>query len=257
MYDLENLNYLFQIIASIFVVIGGIVGLWQYTLAKRKEASHFEKEKITKAIEIADFYKENVLALSRKLKNVYKQMGMLSFFEGVKMDSIEHFDSYELKKIFTQEKLNQIKAIRAAYNIEVKMDSNSVAYRINANAFEEECNLSAKLEKEKMELGQEYVDLSMKILNNLEIFSMYFIHAIADESVVYQPLHMSYLEIIRMLYYDIAYANRNGGARFYINTIELFNLWKNKAERQENAEMEKTRNNIEKGNILGKWNIDK
>jgi hypothetical protein len=89
-----------------------------------------------------------------------------------------------------------------------------------------------------------------EILNNLEFFAMHFTHGTADDSVVYQSLHQSYIETIRLLYYDIAANNIPGESKLYTNTIELYNKWVEEAKRQKENETAAARANIAKGNSL-------
>lgn len=70
-----------------------------------------------------------------------------------------------------------------------------------------------------------------KLLNNMEYFSMNFTHKVADESVVFQSLHQTYLEAVQLLYYDISRNNRADGMQFYTNIVELYKIWYNKNKR--------------------------
>lgn len=255
--ELEKVSYIIQIISDIFVVLAGFVALWQYSYNKRKERDFRDKERVQLAVDIAKFYKENVLAHSRDLKAKLSQVGMLDIAESIKMEQIEHFDVHEIEQVYTGEQLEIIKKVREEYRIENQVNEKSVSYRplgIKKNDEFEQPEVAVSVEQEIVKIGEEYVRSMFEILNNLEIFAMYFVHETADETVVYQPLHMSYLEIVRMLYYDIAYANRNGARKYYINTIILFNKWKKRAENKKNEEIFNMRSMAETGKIL---NIDK
>lgn len=90
------------------------------------------------------------------------------------------------------------------------------------------------------------------VLNNLEYFAMAFTHKTADESVIYQSLHNSYISVVRLLYYDISSNNRDGESKLFTNVIELYNIWKEKSEQQKTDEIAAVRENISKGNIFKK-----
>jgi len=246
-YNLKNISIIIQLITNGLVIIGGIIGIWQYRASKKQELYHYDKERIHLAIEIAEYYKENILAYSRNLKQIIENLGILDIVEGVDLKEIEFFDIIEHKQVYSKKNLNKIINTRIKYNIDRNVNEKSISYR---STTKEEYKHKGKCMNEK--IGQEYVDLMFIILNNLEIFSMYFVHGTADESVVYQPLHMSYLEIVRLLYYDISYANRNGENKFYINTIKLFNIWKDKALKMRERETTIVRSIPEEGNILQK-----
>ena len=234
-----NFNTIIQIITNLFIIIGGIIAIWQYLASKQNESYQYNKERIHLAIDIADYYKDNVLAHSRKLKNIVESIGVFDISENIKLEDIEYFDIVECKKIYTKSQLETITETRLKYGIDKYVSEKSVSYRavsaynkLNKTPNFKQINDSKALYK----TGQKYTQLMFEILNNLEVFSMYFVHEVADDSVVYQPLHMSFLEIVRILYYDISYANRNGEQRFYVNTIKLFNIWKKKSLQQQEIE---------------------
>lgn len=65
-----------------------------------------------------------------------------------------------------------------------------------------------------------------ELLNNLEYFSMYFTHNTADDLVVFQSLHQSYIEIVETMYYNIAHQNEKPESRYYTNVTSLYLKWK-------------------------------
>jgi len=240
-----------QIVTNIFVIIGGATAIWQYRSSKNHEIYYHDKERIQLAIDIAEYYKENILTHSRSLKELLEKMRVIDIIESIDLEKIEFFDIDENKKIYSKDQLNKLKNIRKQYYIEKTVNDQSVSYR--SISLEQDDNEIVKKNEEIKKTGEQYANLMFKILNNLEIFAMYFVHETADESVVYQPLHMSYLEIVRMLYYDISYANRGGEKRFYINTIKLFNVWKEKALAQQKKETDTMRSIAEHGSVLHKY----
>jgi len=99
------------------------------------------------------------------------------------------------------------------------------------------------------EIGFAFQALISSVLNKLEWFSMAFTNRLADEDVVYQSLHQSFIEIVGMLYYRIAYDNKDAHDKFYVNISELFRSWQ---KRQANDKVryhkleEKRRRKIQK-----------
>ena len=85
-----------------------------------------------------------------------------------------------------------------------------------------------------------------EILNNLEFFAMHFSHEIADESVVYQSLHQTYLEIVYALYYNIAIKNEFRESKYFTNIIELYEKWNTKDKSEMNDKI-KARTYSQKG----------
>lgn len=85
-------------------------------------------------------------------------------------------------------------------------------------------------------------------LNNLEYFSMSFNTGVADDEVVYQSLHQSFLKMIKMMYFYIAFQNVDGKDKYYTNIIDLFNRWRDRYMEAAKSEVESKRaTRIKKG----------
>ena len=62
-------------------------------------------------------------------------------------------------------------------------------------------------------------------LNNMEFFAMHFTHKTADDSVVYQSLHQTYIKFVQLFYYNISINNMPDGQQYFTNILELYKLW--------------------------------
>ena len=133
---------------------------------------------------------------------------------------------------------------------------NSIIYgfgdkaKVTTTTADENGRVLGTIKINKMEMFREYANILMMLLNNIEYFAMNFTHQTADESVVYQSLHSTYLSIMRILYFDIAQNNETGEEKLYTNAIDLFNIWRDKAILQRNDGIERQRGTVEKGNAL-------
>lgn len=86
-----------------------------------------------------------------------------------------------------------------------------------------------------------YTDTLNDTLNTLEYFCMYFNSGVADEETVYQSLHQSFLSMVKVLYFRIAYVNESGKDKYYTNIIELYNKWSDRYHLTEEKEIENRR----------------
>lgn len=69
------------------------------------------------------------------------------------------------------------------------------------------------------------------ILNDLEWFSMNCQYGVADEKLLFQSLHQSFLSAVWLLYPKICLVNQDDPEdKFYTNIIWLFNLWESRIE---------------------------
>ena len=84
-------------------------------------------------------------------------------------------------------------------------------------------------------LAQSYGTLYNKdkedLLNQLEWFGMNFQYEVADETLLYQSLHKTYLSLVWMLYPIISYNNVNNEDKLFTNVVWLFDKWRSRLDR--------------------------
>lgn len=91
-------------------------------------------------------------------------------------------------------------------------------------------------------IDSSYIELLIvDTLNALEAFCMHFNNGVADEEVIYQSLHQSFLGIIKLLYFKIASKNQLGKDKYYINIIQMYNRWNDRYKEQTEKEVELSR----------------
>lgn len=71
-------------------------------------------------------------------------------------------------------------------------------------------------------------------LNKAEYISMGFAHEIAIDGVVYQSLHQSFFQYVKMFYFHIAYMNQKSTDHYYTNLITLYRSWKREDDHRSN-----------------------
>mgnify|MGYP006922018582 FL=1 len=90
------------------------------------------------------------------------------------------------------------------------------------------------------------------VLNNMEFFALHFKHKTADESVIYQSLHQTYISYLPYLYYYIAKANSDPSEKLYTNVIWLYGEWTNTKHKKNIEHAEKCDSIISEGTIIKK-----
>lgn len=90
----------------------------------------------------------------------------------------------------------------------------------------------------------------IRLLNNLEWFAMNFRYNLADEKILYQSLHQTYLSNVWSLYLYICLNNQPGAAKYFTNTIWLFNLWNARLRKLEKRALKKREKNAKKAERL-------
>lgn len=267
--ELIEISQFIEIITNIFVIVAGCVAISQYLLSvqntkktllkdieiREKEIYQRDREKIVKAIELARYYKDEILPSMRKLKKIYKEIGIYDVMQSIDKNLMLNFDIVELEKILSKKQIEQIKNLDSKYPIATVLQENSVAYNIDHSQktiINVNSDKHVDIEEKKTETQQsnDFSELVINVLNSLEYFSMHFVHNTADHTVVYQPLHMTFLEVIRMLYYNISSVNIKGEQKFFINTITLFKKWNKISIEQECKENDAMRSAADIGKIL-------
>lgn len=252
---------MFNAIISIIACIGSIatavslVFLIKQTSTLRKTYEYTTDWQCKeKAVELARYYKDCILLNVAYINAVLKHTGALSLLDNIKNGDI---------KIFTRDELTSLVGPQINERIKEQItDLHNLSALISLrNSFKEDThkprNTNDTLIKSWALLNPnfdttddsggdnhkgmsaerlidilyfEFRDTISDTLNNLEYFAMNFITGVADESVVFQSLHQTYLGIVRALYADISFQNSNPKDKFYTNIIELYHIW---AERDE------------------------
>lgn len=75
-------------------------------------------------------------------------------------------------------------------------------------------------------LHHEFYNKMWEYLNALEWFSINCRYGIADEKILYQSLHQSFLSSVWQLYFFICNKNTTNENKYYTNTIWLFTEWR-------------------------------
>lgn len=244
---LENLCYATQIVSSIFVVGGVVIAVWQYYLTSQSAKTTLQVTQVQRAIDLSEYYKDNILKYTPAIYYIFDTTGITEILDVIMTKDIKDFDVHELNKMFTPMQIERLKTIQNSdIFFKAIMEANDIYhldFKFHMQTIEqEECG--AKIQRvviNKNAIVVAYIsNLVNRVLNNLEYFALHFRHQTADESVVYQSLHQSFLGLIPYLYYYIAKQNNDSTSKLYTNVIWLYLKWKNKKENQDADRSEKS-----------------
>lgn len=141
-----------------------------------------------------------------------------------------HFLNKDIKEV-TEETINilNLKKFIDKYENEAAVSIDIVQSDVQTDELvdEEELFNRAKLEYATYSISynKEFSQILCDTLNKLEYFCMYFNTGVADEETIYQSLHQSFLEMIRVVYFRIASRNKSGKDKYFTNIIKLYNKW--------------------------------
>lgn len=174
---LENISIISNFVFSFILVIVGILGYIYYL-----KVSKINKKE--RAIELAKFYKDNILDKTGKIDKAFTDLHINVYISKFNKKRHRDFDSYDLSILLSKE-INEF---------------------VNTP------------------LQDEIKDLISDTLNYLEYFALNFVSGIADIDLIYQVLHQHYIITIEMLSLYICIANCDEDEfKYYTNAIALYN----------------------------------
>lgn len=245
-----------QIVSALFVIAGVIIAVWQYYIDSRSRQSNMEKDKIQYAISLSQYYKDNILSKYAALNYVYEKSGFNRIGKVKDINENSQFNVNELNLLFTQEEREEIKNIpKKTTFINAVLEANTIYdLKLNINQVkhcDENDGNGKKISLLVEPLIESFISRYVSdTLNNMEYFAMNFTHKVADESVVFQSLNHTFIDLTEMMYYHIASINgTEDGKYYYTNLSELYKIWKRKAKEQNRKMINASASCISKGTV--------
>lgn len=256
---IELLYYSSQIVSSFFVIGGLVIAVWQYYLSSKSQKIDLEITQVQRAIDLSEYYKDNILKHFPAIRHVFNNTDIGKIIEPLKIKDLKCFDTTELGSLLTESDIKQLQKIQKSPEFyEAIMDANDI-YNLNFRFTERKTRVKNEHGQDeiKIEINSDSIMLEFManilttVLNNMEFFALHFKHKTADESVIYQSLHQSYIEIMPYLYYYISKQNTSPTEKLYTNVIWLYNRWKEKQKENVNELSSKSESFLSHGTIVG------
>lgn len=229
---LLNQKDVIQIFANIAIILTMFFTIVQLNRAVKEYKVKNQTEEAKESIELTKYYMDNILDDIGLIRNSYKEVGLEEIFKKINYSMISEFDIDELNDIFSVAQIKEIENKLEKINMEVykKIIHNTKKTK------EEIAATIQSFEDKNLHVTDQPINISRlnainvktaknNVLNELEYFSMKFNVNIADEELVYQSLHQTYLSVVKLLYYDICNLNKKDKDKYYVNIILLYNKW--------------------------------
>lgn len=250
----ELLYYTSQIISALFVISGVVIAVWQYYLSCTDSRRDIDVVCVQKAIDLSEYYKDNILSYVAPIEFIFRNTGIMDIISKIDKSQIKHFDEKELNLYLTNDDVAKLKEIQESENFfKVVIKANSL---YNLGLSKEVITMSHReQEKSVVAIDRDVLatflgKIITRVLNNMEYFALHFTHNVADESVVYKSLHQTYIDLVQLLYYNIARKNPLSTTKYFTNIIELYELWNNRAIKDEENFANGVRNLSNKGTVV-------
>lgn len=193
------------------------------------------RNKVEKAIDLAKTYKSLMKDISEFILVFKSHKKIHDLILKVKIDETNNFTYEELSNYYTS---NEIDELNYFFN-----DSG-----MNVNILHK-IYLSTKIDSteniDDSRLILYYRSRFVDFLNTLEYFSMAFIQNVADDDVVYQSLHQTFLAMVKYFYFLIVFRNKSVENKYYTNIAELYIKWLKQEQKHKNK-VKKVSNKISK-----------
>lgn len=248
---IEIAYYTSQILSSFFVISGVVIAVWQYYVSYQTSKNEIEIMQIQKAIDLSEYYKDNILKYHVAIDYLYDNTGITDILKKINPKDMKNFDLKELNQLLCQNDIEQLKKIQKSEDfLRTVLEINQIynlGFHIPLESITDE-----KLKDEF--ISRTIVAFAAKlitnVLNNMEYFALHFSHYTADNSVVYQSLHQTYLQLVQLMYYRIAKSNDSSTNKYYTNVIWLYNEWNKILNKQETSINDHNNSILQHGNIV-------
>lgn len=249
---LESIYYNSQIVSSVFVITGVFIAVWQYILSVRnanttrireldlreKEIYEMNRAQIQKAIDLSECFKTKIIEKMNPIVLAFNSSYLSEIAKKIPAEKMIRFDMLELRKCISEDEIKKIREIGNTQEFVDILVQICLTYD-EWNAYVDEVNVTENGKPErKIRINKElilnkYQHLLVDILNDMEYISMNFMYGTADEKVVYQSLHSSYIFVVEMLYSSIC-MNNDGPIeqKLFTNVIALYQVWKKRSLEQ-------------------------
>lgn len=246
---LDISNIIAQILSAFFIIIGTFIAVSQYYITSKAETIKIETDKIERSIKLAEYYKNEILEPYAVIKAIYESAGIYNLLQKEK-NQMHEFDSQEMNEIFSPDEINQLSNMHNSDKFwDAVLETNDILnLKLNGLTYEYVTDddehhkkiVEIDVRKAVNDFRGKYIS---DLLNNMELFSMYFNQKIADESAVFKSLYPTYIEICRTLYYEISRCSVPGKQYLYRNVQKLYETWlvKSKSNKTPNTNFDSSK----------------
>lgn len=247
-FSLNRIELSAEIVSFFFIVVSSIIAVWQYYVSCKNEHIKNETERIQKSIELIEYYKNNVLDKTSAIICIFKYAKISEIMNGIDKSKIKDFDVHELNQLLTSDKIKKLKEIEQGEDFITAILMANEAFNLSLPGATYSDKTPTQEIANRVKVYNAFMsNFISDTLNNLEYFAMYFAHNIADESVIYQSAHQTYLNIVELLYYNISNLNTPDNSKYYTNLIDLYNIWKKRQTKQHKEIVDGQRCAVKKG----------
>lgn len=210
--------------SSIITLTSAIIALLAYKYQRSVQKKY-------NACLIAERYAKEILPRMRISKSILEDIDIIGLLP--RIENVSRFDLAELNDILQKEN-RDINTIKNRF-VKITPDMWKKAILKTGSDF-------CSKEWYNILINEDNIDTSIasvsfekfvhNLLNDLEAMATSLRYNIADEGLIYQSLHQTYINYKRIFYFFISYENTLDENRYYENIVWLYNKWEDRKQRQ-------------------------
>lgn len=226
-------DWISAIMDTLMVIIAALSAWYAYK-AYRHQKDRCKKEA---ACNLAKYYANNVIDKYGDITSVFRASGITEMIRSAfELRGLKDFDKEELLRFLDKSELSFDEFEKRMTKIDPRHLLNAKICR-SCSPEERTSTVSSYTTLGENDVVQvingeflqlEFEDEICNLLNELEWFAMNCQYGLADERMLYQSLHQTYLSTVWMLYFFISKANVNNEDKLYTNIIWLFITWRDR-----------------------------
>jgi len=266
---------IFIVLGNLAMVFSAAFVAIQIKQLKRDYNLKYDKAENERAVELSKYYSEDILLTKvTYITLIFNNCGIEKLINSLKYAQLKEFDKQELEEILGQPEISKIMTLFNSVDLDILINARRYLSNINLDehldaleAIKTESYIKSNSPFNQVAAGSangvnakklnddvlnkynyyqnkyrtEFVTEVAKVLNQLEYFCMNFNSGIANEKIIYQSLHQTFLSTIKLLYFKISIINITGKDKYYTNIISLYNEWSNRYYDQKKIEDESNR----------------
>lgn len=197
------------------------------------------KEEFENSFRLTNYYIKHILPKFQVIQIVFSSISLDKLIgKKLKKASLKEFDKEEKNELFEEVRHEQIKKL--INNAELSTLLSALGPYLYKNPCEQinhyeqfikssndECEAKEKYRKILLAI---FWNIIVDVQNDLEYFSMYFNSHLAESDVIYDSLHQTFTDYVKLLYPFIAEHNSRAlhSRKFFSNTKRLYIDWTSK-----------------------------
>lgn len=220
-------------ICNVLMLLVTIISVYYAYRAYQHQKKRSQKEA---ACNLAKYYAKEIIRKYSDITYVYTKSGIADAIKKtLDLRELNNFDRAEIQKLLEAKDCTMAFFVSKIKNIDPAIILDA---RIVAASTPEERETYRKLRTKDANGNLQIVNKDFlyegfrreirDLLNELEWFAMNCQYCLADEELLYQSLHQSFISTVWLLYLDISFYNENNEDKYFTNLIGLFCNWRNR-----------------------------